>query len=497
MDTRVEQVGRRFVRVAGWVRRGLRVAVVCTGLFVAVSAHAQSTLQTDLSEILDVRAMRDAEFGVQVVDVRTGQVVFAEGEVKPLIPASTMKVVTAATALTSLGPSFAFTTQMFHTGEIEGDTLKGDLILSGHGDPTLVVERVWRLLRDLRQDGVRRIEGNVLVDDTYFTGDHLIPGWNKQQDLDEGPSYFPPIGALQLDYGAAVLVVRPGAKLGDPASVTFQTPAEGYLSVDNKLVTVGSRARRRVRIQRVMSEGKLTFQLEGSIPIDEPPRRYRRAISDPTAFAVGVIDSVIDEVGIAVQGDVQAGALPDGAHRLRTLYSPPLASVLMDTNKYSSNYMAESVLRAVGAETGETGNTEEGLKAVRAYLAEVTTLHPGERLVNGSGLSRDARLTADTLTHVLVDMANRPSAGPEFVGSLSIAGRDGTLIRRLRDVPGMVRGKTGTIDGVHGLAGYVETSDGGLYAFAFLVNEIRGGVHTVKAVHDAFLRRIISEPKSP
>lgn len=459
------------------------------------SAAAQTVEQLgeELSTILSDKDMRKAIVGASVVDIETGESIYGMRAGDPFVPASTMKVLTAAAALDALGPSYSFSTDIYTDGEIEGTTLQGDLYLVGHADPTLVYERLWALLRDVRMDGVRTVQGDLIVDDSFLSEAPLIPGWDKPEDLREGPSYFPGIGALSMDFGAAVMVVRPGSRVGAPAFVELESPAPGYISIDNQLVTGNERSRQRVKVERkVLKDGSMQFRLEGSVPAEGRARRVRRAVSDPTLHFLSVAKNLLAQVGITVEGEVKAGVLPEEAERLRSLFSPPLSSILMDTNKYSSNFMAELVLRTLGAEKAGQGDTTAGMAQVEQYLTDHQIgLSSEEVLVNGSGLSRKARLTPQTLTSVLVERANDRMSGSEFMSSLAIAGQDGTLRRRLVDESGRVRAKTGTIDGVHCLAGYVDSRDGRRYAFAILVNEIRGSIQPVKGLQDEFLRRIM------
>jgi D-alanyl-D-alanine carboxypeptidase/D-alanyl-D-alanine-endopeptidase (penicillin-binding protein 4) len=248
-----------------------------------------------------------------------------------------------------------------------------------------------------------------------------------------------------------------------------------------------------VSIERRVAEDHITFEIEGTLAIDASPRRDRRTVVDPTAYTMAMFSAILEEVDIQVSGTTHEGEVPQtGARRIHRLYSPPLASVLMDTNKYSSNFMAEMVLRTMGAEIHGRGTTEAGLDVLRAYLTRIGVPATDYVIRNGSGLSRETRIAPSVLTAVLIDMAHDAKVGSEFIASLSIAGKDGTLGSRLTDVAGLIRGKTGTLGGVHCLAGYAMGSDGEIYAYAFLVNDLRGSLDAVKALQDDFLREIVA-----
>jgi D-alanyl-D-alanine carboxypeptidase/D-alanyl-D-alanine-endopeptidase (penicillin-binding protein 4) len=458
----------------------------------------QGPMYAALSPVLQASALRRATVGVQVVRVRDGEEVFAVGADRPLLPASTTKLVTSAAALDALGPSYTFTTDVYVDGPISGGVLDGNLYLQGHADPTLVAEKLWRLIKDVRNDGVDRIRGDVIFDESFFDEDYVIPGWDNREDMERGVTYFPPVGALASDFGAVTLVVRPGSEVGLPAVVEPATAAPGYIVVENTLVTAKAGSRNRVSVDRDVKDDRVVYKVSGTIALDASAQQHRRTIGDPTAYTMAVVRGLLEDVGVAVDGVLRRGQVPaEGARQLHRLYSPPLASVLMDTNKYSSNFMAEMVLRTLGAERAGAGTTDKGVTVLQAYLDRIGVPRTDYRIRNGSGLSRETEIAPSVLTAVLLDMAGNPRVAPEFIASLAIAGQDGTLSSRLEDLAGRIRGKTGTLGGVHCLAGYAEGDDGDLYAYAFLVNDVAGSIDAVKAVQDDFLRDLVdvAEPQ--
>ncbi len=461
---------------------------------VAEAAPAPVDFEALLGPITRDRLFRVCQVGLQVTDVTTGQPVFSHRAEHGLVPASTTKVLTAAVALRTLGPAHRFTTDVFATGEVDAaGVLDGDLYVQGHGDPTLVVEKLWKLVYDLKVEGIREIRGDVVFDEGYFDTEYQLPGWTKPRDLREGPSYFATSSALSLNFNTVALVVAPGTEVGQAARVGLETPASRYVTVENEVLTGPVGSRRRLDIDREATEGGMTFTVTGVVPADDTVKKYYRTVADPTAHFMAAWQDLEETHGIAVKGRHRRGSVPAAARLLYQHRSVPLTAVLMDMNKYSNNFMAEQVLKTVGAETaGLPGTTAKGLDVARGYLDELGVARDTYTLVNGSGLSRDASLPPDLLTRVMVDMARDPRVGAEFRTSLSIAGWDGTLWARLREDPARVRGKTGTIDGVHGLTGYVTAADGHLYAFSFLVNDLRGGASPARRLHDRFLRRMFN-----
>lgn len=460
---------------------------------VTVPAPAEPVAQA-LADVADSWLFRRAKAGLQVVDVATGEEVYEKGADELLLPASTMKVLTAAAALHELGPSYRFTTDVYHDGTLSpSGVLKGNLYVKGHGDPTFVVEKLWKLVGDLELSGIERIEGAVVFDDTFHADAPVLPGWYKEADIENGTPYFATLGALSLNGNTAVVVVGPGAEAGSKAEVALETPAAPYVEVDAQVTTGGPGTRRWIQVDREVTETSTRFVLTGSVPVDDAERTWiRRTVADPTAHFMAAFRAQMDAHGIGVTGKFREGTVPATAEHLLSVESPPLASVLMDMNKLSLNFHAEQVLRTLGAERAGDGTTNGGLGVLRSYLTSIGIPEADCVLVNGSGLTRDAKIKASVLTAVLVDMAHDPRVGAEFAASLAISGTDGTLWSRLRDDPGRLRGKTGTIDDVHCLAGYVDAEDGHRYAFAFLVNGIGGRVQAVRDVHDTFAREMFA-----
>jgi len=458
-----------------------------------------ASLAPILDEITEHRLFRTGKVGFQVVDLRTGEEVFSHGPDTSLNPASTMKVVTSATALKMLGPSYRFTTDVYTDGEVDASgTLKGNLYIEGHGDPTMVVEKLWKLVGDLKSEGIERIEGHVVFDEDFHRPDYLLPGWNKKEDMARGPSYFATLSALSLNFNTAAILVGPGAEVGQEARVRLETPAGDAVEVVNEVKTVAASGRRSLVIEReVHEDGRTEFTVKGTVPLLGDHQRYYRTVADPTAQYMGAFQELMKQHGIGVTGRFRRGDTPHDADRILQIRSTSLATILMDMNKLSNNFIAEQVLRTLGAEVKEEGSTEAGLQVVQEYLATLGVGPEDVALVNGSGLSRQAELRPSVLTAILVDMARDPQVGQEFASTLAIAGYDGTLWSRLRDEAGRLRGKTGTIDGVHCLAGYVEDGAGERYAFAFLVNDHGGRVSTVKGLHDRFARTMFKWGSEP
>lgn len=446
-------------------------------------------LQEALAQLSADPIFSTATVSVQVVDARTGAQVYAWGEDKSLVPASTMKLLTAATALRSLGPAWTYTTPVMTSATIdEAGVLDGSLYIKGQGDPTMVTERMYRMVMDLRLHGVKEIRGDVVFDDGYFADTTLIPGWDNENDIEDGPTYFAPLGALSVNYNIAAIVVRPAVTVGAVAHAEFEIPT-AVAVLENKLTTGSKTSRKWVKVERALDEtGKIvTFTLTGNVPVESEVDTYYKTLADPLGNYMGTFAAMLKQEGIRVRGKLVPGTTPGDARVLFVERSESMLDILAEMNKHSNNFMAEQIARTIGAErAGLPGTTAKGTGVMAEYLGQLGIPASDYQLVNASGLSRNLTLKPSVLTKVLVDMWNNPSVGPEFLTTLSVGGRDGTLRSRFREeaLAGRVRGKTGTLNGVHCLSGYVRSQDNHVYAFAFLVNDIDGALSRARRAHD-------------
>jgi D-alanyl-D-alanine carboxypeptidase/D-alanyl-D-alanine-endopeptidase (penicillin-binding protein 4) len=424
---------------------------------------------------------------LQVVNVETGDEVFSLDGDRALVPASVTKAVTAAAALRTLGPTYRFKTEFLRDGEVNGDgVLEGNLYIRGGGDPSLVIEKLWKMFQDLQVEGIVEIDGDLIFDDTWFDREHLIAGWNKKVDIAAGPAYFAPISALSLNYNTVSIIVAPAFKPGDPARVQLETPAR-IVALESEVETLRKGKRTWIQVEREVDPEThvVTFKIEGAIAAEGKIERHYRAVGNPIAWTMSATDHLFKQTGVTLNGRFKLDKTPEDAEPVVQHYSQPLHELLNHTNKYSSNIMAEHILKAMGAEVkGDPGTTENGLEVVREYLDELGIPREEYTVVNGSGLTRDALLAPSQVNAVMMDMFHHPQLAPEFLSSLSVGGVDGTLRRRFDEQPGAVRGKTGSLNGVYCLTSYVRAQTGDTYALTFFANDLRRS-RPARALQDA------------
>jgi D-alanyl-D-alanine carboxypeptidase/D-alanyl-D-alanine-endopeptidase (penicillin-binding protein 4) len=421
--------------------------------------------------------------GVAVISGRTGATIYARDGARPLVPASNAKVALLAAALEILGPEHVFRTEALAAGPMEGGTLRGALALRGSGDPSLTSEGLWGLALDLEAAGLRRVEGDLILDDGAF--DRSAPP-AAGPARNEGRPYGAVTSALTANFNTVAIEVAPGARPGDPIRAALVPPIDG-IRIVNRARTAGA-GKLVVDGPRVEGRGAVVT-LRGTLPAGSAPRRIWRSVDSPALFAGLLFKATLARADIAITGDLRVGRTPEGARVIAARDSPPLAVLARDVGKRSNNLYAEQILRALDPHVPRT--TRGGLARVEAWLS-AQGVDPGTyKLVDGSGLSRDNRLAPLALVRIWRAACRRPESGAEFLSAFGIAGTDGTLERRLGGLRGRVRGKTGYLDGVSALSGRMLGAGGEEVFFAVLVNasELTGPA-AARTLEDRIVRAI-------
>lgn len=460
-------------------------------------ARAVAALRDDLDRILRGAGLRNGDAALIVVSLDHGDTLFSHNADAPLIPASNLKLYTTASALWYLGPSFRFNTYLLATGPIRNGVLEGDLVMYGTGDPTLS-PRFWTDLPAAFADtltalGVREIRGAVVADASYFEGSGLGAGWAAAYS---NALYAAPASALSISENIALLEVRPGSSAGSPAAIRLAPGDEG-IGIENRVTTIAS-GRSSVRVNRSSYAGPLV--VEGRISLRSGPIRWSVPVSDPPRFAASALRAALETRGVAVTGGVRTNPDPvNSAVSRRSLFapalgggspirvlaihtSPPLLDILEVINKQSNNFLAEQVLRTVGRVARGSGSVAGGEVAVAHFSRRVAGLDSGRiHLVDGSGLSPLNRTSARAMADVLLKVAGLP-IGDTFRETLPQTGAPGGLRRMVgTDADGRVWAKTGTINQVSALSGYVVTSGGERLVFSMMNNRAASALRAKRA----------------
>ncbi|MDH3532741.1 MAG: D-alanyl-D-alanine carboxypeptidase/D-alanyl-D-alanine-endopeptidase [Gammaproteobacteria bacterium] len=435
---------------------------------LATAAADETTLPAIVQAALNVRDVPHETLSAYVVDLDTGEPVLQWQEQLPRNPGSTIKLLTTLAALDILGPTYTWQTDVFALGAIQDGQLQGDLLLRGRGDPFLVTERVWQLLRQVRQAGIRGIEGDLLIDDSYFDVADYDPAAFDQQPL---RAYNVAPNALLMNFKVVRYWFEPRHAAGRVA--VWLDPMLDNLRVDNRLSLAPGRCRgyqRGITITPNDALDSMTFS-------GKFPRGCKRYAMDRTAlshneFVYGLFMSLWRESGGHFDGDWRNVPAPNDLQPLVSFDSLPLADVITRINKHSNNVMARQLLYTLSAEVlGAPGTEAGGRKVVGDWLSDNGLEFCELAYENGAGLSRDARMTAHDLGTMLLFAWRQPYM-PEYVSSLSLAGLDGTLTYRFEDpsLVGSAHLKTGSLDHVTAIAGYLQSRSGRRFAVVALQN---------------------------
>jgi D-alanyl-D-alanine carboxypeptidase/D-alanyl-D-alanine-endopeptidase (penicillin-binding protein 4) len=351
-------------------------------------------LQTQLARALAVPHVSLAATGAVVLDLETGQTVYARNPTLSLIPASNEKLAVTYAALTALGPSFTIETDVLGTGTQSGTTWNGSLVLKGYGDPTLSSAGISSLAQQVRADGITRIAGRILGDESWFDTRRTAAGWKPEFYITESP----PLSALIVDRGWT----------GHSTS------------------------------------------------------------TDPALAAAQEFRAALVRAGVSVAGAAAHGTADDSATPLAEIDSPPLSTIVHWMDTVSDNFVAEMLVKELGAVQAGAGTTAAGVGVITGLLAQAGVPLGGVRLVDGSGLSLLDRLTPQAVAALLTTMWNDAEVRWELLSSLPIAARTGTLAHRMLHTAaaGVVRAKTGTTDNASALSGFAGTR----YVFSILQN---------------------------
>ncbi len=391
---------------------------------------------------------------------------------RPMNPASVMKMVTAFAALERLGPAHTWHTRVAARGPVRDGVLEGDLFLIGGGDPVLGYDRLWKLLRRLRALGIERVAGDIVLDASALTLPAHDPGAFDGRGL--RPYNSGPHGLL-LNYNTMLLGLYPGVVANAPVTLAAE-PALAGVAIDNRILTSDAPCGSWYADLQASIEGGRRLVLSGSLPAACGPRTWSAAPLPPAEFSAALVGTLWSEVGGRLGGSVRAGRAPDDATELLAEDSPALAEIVRDMNKWSSNVIARQLLANLGAALPSSQAPAPDMVASGARVAidvlQGAGIDTGGLVIeNGSGLSRIERIRADSLGRLLLAAWQRPWM-PEYIAALPVAGLDGTARGRLRDSPasGYAHIKTGTLNGVRAMAGYLLDRHGRRHAVVMMVN---------------------------
>ena len=442
------------------------LTLLSTSAAPTASLAANGKLPAEVMDALDRAGVPESAVGMYVYDLTDDEVVAEVAADKPFNPASVMKLITTYAALDMLGPAFTWKTDVRIDGPIVHGRLNGNLYFEGHGNPNLTLERFWLFLRELRSRGLREIGGNVYLDRSAFAIGVHDPG-----EFDGEPTRPYNVGAdaLLLNYKTFLLRFIPDESSGK-VDILSEPHLDGFTILNNLALGKG-----RCDVwPRTPTQNAMTLAFTGVFPsgCGEKARYY--SLLEPDAYFATVFRQLWQELGGSISGSVAAGRVPADAVLLASHESPSLAEVVRETNKFSNNVMARHLFLTLGIVRDYPLTNEKARDALQEWLENHDFNFTGLEVDNGSGLSRSSRLSPGELGKVLITAWRSPLM-PEFVASLPLVAVDGTMRERLDDSPvaGHAHVKTGYLDDVRAIAGYVRDRYGHTLAIVLFINHER------------------------
>jgi D-alanyl-D-alanine carboxypeptidase/D-alanyl-D-alanine-endopeptidase (penicillin-binding protein 4) len=429
---------------------------------------------------------------IYVRDANTNEVVLEIGADQPRSPASVIKVLTTYAALDTLGPGYTWKTRAYAVGRTANGVLDGDLFVTGGGDPYMTAEHWWRFVQALRERGLARITGDFVIDNSYFA-----PAQGNRADFDRQPfrSYNVLPDALMVNFQTSRFTFITSEQRNRPLILVNPLPANLNLQnrvrlIEGKCYTSG------VTFDTPDPIGDPnTVVVGGVLPASCGSFSINRAIMNAPDYAYGTFRTLWTQSGGVIDGQMRIGRLPDNARLLYEHDSLPLSEIIRLVNKYSNNVMARHLMLTLGVEKyGPPATVENGRNAVSSWMASRGIQMPGFVLDNGSGLSRAERITARGLGEML-DRAWHSPFMPEFAASLPLSATDGTLRNRFKS-PGMqgrIRLKTGHLDNVSALAGFVNAASGKTFVVVIIINHPGAHTGSGETVHAALIRWVFGQ----
>ena len=429
-------------------------------------------LQIDINNLVENYEQYGYRFGIKICSTDDNQILFAKNENEPFVPASNLKLMPSAVALENLGDDYRWETKFYANGKIQNQTLYGDLILKAEGDPTLSSrflnkepQSLFKIWADkLKKIGICSIKGNLIIDNSAFSDSNIGQGW---KDVYEQAYYASLPSAFSINENCVRITVKGSSRSGYGTTVNV-FPSKGDVKIVNSSVT-SKRSREYLSINRANDSN--TYYIRGSIPRNKLVGRIIN-LSQPVEYASKVLSDAFDNSNLKIEGDLKiSNAALDysGANLVYTYESFPLNDVLIKTNKHSNNYLANQIYLTLGYKI--KNNSAQSEQVIHDFFNLINVDSEYLKIDDGSGLSPLNITTPNQFSEILLHMSHSENFNA-FYNSFPVAGVDGTLkgVMHFEPLYKNVRGKTGTIDNVKSLCGYIHSKDNELLTFTILVN---------------------------
>ena len=451
-----------------------------------VDSLARYALEAEVRALQQSDLLRNGTLAVHVQLCKSGETILSHQAAQSVPAASTLKLITTATALNTLGAEHRFKTQLLYDGVIEADVLHGNLYIKGEGDPSLgagrsegyptLEELLDRWSRLVQQLNIKTLHGSIVVDASHFDAFTLADSW-VWGDL--GNYYGAGVSGLNLNENMYRVWFRPGSQVGEAATLLGTEPSLDYLTFDNR-VTTGPRGSGD-KVYLYASPLSNQVVLTGTVPAGVKQFGVKGAIPNPAYAFAYLLQKRLATYSVRVTEGIQvlhhSSAKPQSSYyTLDEVLSPPLSELARQTNEHSLNLYADAFFKTSGLKLAESSTFDETVRAMRTYWEAQKLNMEGFYIKDGSGLSPSGSLTATNLTQVLTHMTTQPTFGT-FYNGIAILGQTGTVRNLAKNTPaaGNIRAKSGSIEGTRAFSGYVTTRSGQLASFALIAHRYAPG----------------------
>lgn len=489
-----------------WTKRVFNLIIGVISLCVIDTAKADFNATSIQKKMTSIKS---AEHSAIFFRLKDGKVLFETGADALLSPASATKILTSAVALSYFGPAHTFKTPIFYTGKLEKNRLRGDLFVQGSGDPFLISEIIWQTAVDLKHLGIKEITGSIVIDNSLF--DSEARDQSRLESTQKSThAYDAPVSAFAINFNTIAVATSPTTRGKLALSEITPFPLRHVKLSSRTLTTSGDDNSQVTLVRNTTPNGGVSLKASGVIGLEAATKKIYRSAADPAVAAGDYLVAFLERGGVRVSGRHRIGKVPASAKLLYSINGFEMRRIVQGLNTFSNNFIADMLTKKLGStfadesnpEASGSGSLSSGAKVLTRFLREEVGIKSEFKILNGSGLSTENRLSARQLGSVLNYMESRGELFPDFLSSLPANGWDGTLRKRMtRDdsLAGQIHAKSGTLTEpitVATLAGYFRHPKEGWVSFVLMSNGREGkpqpGLQDVRNLQDDVLKGIFS-----